>query len=412
MDIKMKLTGTLITVAMSILCLSCQNGPEQDASGDTSRESLMSQESSDYADVTGETETDEPSYSTENSACQPQELVGQNNHFTVSYGGDLFYRGYGGIYKVDSNGEEELFYPVEDYGYTLYQCDGRLYYCGHDLKIHSIGIDDKDETVVCDGVVTCDFYGDYLFTFTPQDSEGRRDYVGYKIDTETGKLLDGEARSISEIGKNGELSNVLMSDFSDIHYQTDEGLLKVQTIAVMNPLISSEKLGGYYFYNFADDGHVSLEYQDNDVQERAVLWKKLFVPVLLDDLKPTWTALPVDSGIFFTELAEHAECVFPIYYADQEGNIKTILEQPQDLVLGRLLNFDGQWLYYRAYQNRVGLPSHGYYRVHVDTSENQCLYTTEYDFSFDPKYGVDIQGGQLFYNDPINEEIVRMDLDI
>ena len=121
MNIKIKRTGAAVILAMSMLCTACQNSPQQDA-------------------ATGETETDEPSYSTENSACQPQELVGQNNHFTVSYGGDLFYRGYGGIYKVDSNGEEELFYPVEDYGYTLYQCGGRLYYCGHDLKIHSIGI--------------------------------------------------------------------------------------------------------------------------------------------------------------------------------------------------------------------------------------------------------------------------------
>ena len=44
-----------------------------------------------------------------------------------------------------------------------------------------------------------------------------------------------------------------MSDFSDIHYQTDEGLIKSQTIAVMNPLISSERsLTVIIFYTFAE----------------------------------------------------------------------------------------------------------------------------------------------------------------
>ena len=40
--------------------------------------------------------------------------------------------------------------------------------------------------------------------------------------------------------------------------------------------------------------------------------KKLLVPVLLDDLKPTWTALPVDSG-FSGGLPEHTQNVFFLF---------------------------------------------------------------------------------------------------
>lgn len=348
----------------------------------------------------------EPVPQSGNNEQASQEVSGEYNRFSVKYGDDVYYMGYEGIYKIDSRGEEELFYPLEGYCVTLFGYGDRLYYALNDKKIHSIGIGDKDEVIVCDGVVTCDFYEDYLFTYTPQDEQGRRSYLGYKIAPQTGLRKDEEPLAMTELAQNSDLSNILMSEFSPIQYKTSDGRLLPQRIAVSNELISMEKYGGYYYYNIADDGQVSLEYQVASGSAPVVLWKKLLVDRLLDDICPVWQALPVDSGIFFTEVDEHAQCTLPLYFADKEGNVRTVLDAPADLHIEQLINYDGQWLYYGAESLAPGEHDRGYYRVNKDTLENQCLYAREFLNVHDPKIGVDIQGNRLFLHN-VNEEIIE-----
>ena len=407
--LRTRLLGLLLiglAVSSSSGCLGADNGTSQKAieSEERGSESFQSdsiensgQKSGVFESDTVFTEEDEQTYS---------EAV--NNHFTVNYGDSIFYMDNTGIHRLFSDGNDELYYPVEIESVNLFCYQDRLYYYDSDSKIHSVGIENKDETIIGDGEVVCDFYKDYLFTYMPGDPTEGREYAGYKINPKTGKRVDNKTYTIADISEIDNVSSVIMSNYSKISYKDENLQIYPQKINVLNPLISLEKFDGIYCYDIDDKGKVSLEFESEAENKEVVFWEKDMEYILSNDLNPIWYSLAVDSGIFYTDISYNAENVFPIYYSDTDGNC-SVLVQKEGSAAGMIMNFDGEWLYYTASESSKEAVA-ACYRVNIHTLENECLYTSGSAGLLHQMNTMDIQNDLLFYYDTAEGKVNIMEL--
>lgn len=335
------------------------------------------------------------------SESQKEIVPGQNyNHFTVQYDDLIFYMSTDGIHKLNGDGTDELFYPVKIYNVNLFLYDSRLYFYGIDRKIHSVGIENCDETILADGVVTCEFNEDYLFTFLPNNNGSLEyEYVAYEFQSETGEVKSGTPLKLIEIYGTNERpgASTIMNTYSDIQY-TDGSNIVNQKIAIINPLISSQRYNGIYYYVIEENGMVSIQFENSNNTEPYIYYQKDLSNILNSDLKPIWSSIITGDGIIFSELYSDISLNtgFPIYYAEKEQDKKVIVDHSENRTLGQLMNFSDNWVYYTASDSESG--AYGCYRANIVTLEEECLYSTNIDI-LGRQNTADIQDGQLFYWD-------------